>query len=47
MVAALSRLGVDQILGQRADDAVAAGVELADLAAGACARFRSRRRPRR
>ncbi len=27
---ALSRLGVDQVLGQRADDAVAAGVDLAD-----------------
>ena len=31
MVAALSRLTVDQILGERADDAVAAGVDLADV----------------
>ena len=32
MVAALSRAEIDQVLGEHADDAVAAGVELADVA---------------
>jgi hypothetical protein len=33
MVAVDSAAGVDQILGQRADDAVAAGIQLADAVA--------------